>query len=128
LEELNFYGIKFPVKVNDLKKFCKQNDISLNLHVTSEKEIISHLTCGRDERKLNHVNLFPLKEEDKSHYIYINDISRLVGNQISKKEHQFLICERCFYQANNEVFRQHQELCDHYLKHEICMITLEGEE
>jgi hypothetical protein len=31
LEEFNFDGIKFPVEVNDLKKFCKQNNISLNL-------------------------------------------------------------------------------------------------
>jgi len=31
LKEFNFDGIKFPVEVNDLKKFCKQNDIGLNL-------------------------------------------------------------------------------------------------
>jgi hypothetical protein len=108
--------------VNDLKKFCKQNEISLNLYITKGKEIIPHLTCGRDERKPDHVNLLLLKDEEKSHYIYINNISRLVGNQISKKENHFLICDRCFYHANNEkVFRQYQELCDHCLKHEIAI-------
>jgi hypothetical protein len=37
LEEFNFDRIKFPVEVNDLKKFCKQNNISLNLYIISEK-------------------------------------------------------------------------------------------
>jgi hypothetical protein len=117
-KEFNFDGIKFPVEVNDLKKFCKQNDISLNLYITSEKEIIPHLTCAKDERKPDHVNLLLLKDEEKSHYIYVNDLSRLVRDQITKMEHHFMICERCFYHTNNEeVFRQHQELCDHYLQH-----------
>jgi hypothetical protein len=44
LEEFNFDGIKFPVEVNDLKKFCKQDNISSNLYITSEKEIIPYLT------------------------------------------------------------------------------------
>jgi len=40
-------------------------------------------------------------------------------------EHHFMICERCFYHTNNEeVFRQHQELCDHYLQHETAIPIL----
>ncbi len=50
-EEFNFDGIKFPLEVNDLKKFCKQYDISLNLYITSDKEITPYLTCARYERK-----------------------------------------------------------------------------
>jgi hypothetical protein len=69
LEEFNFDGIKFPVEVNDLKKFCEQNNISLNLYITSDKEIIPYITCARYERKPDHVNLLLLKDDEKSHYI-----------------------------------------------------------
>jgi hypothetical protein len=128
LEEFNFDAIKFPVEVNDLKKFCKQNYISVNLYIMNEKEIIPHLTCRKDERKPDHVNLLLLKDDEKSHYIYINDLSRLVRDQITKKEHHFMIYERCFYHANNEeVFKQLQELCDHYLQHETAIPILPSE-
>jgi hypothetical protein len=36
-----------------------------------------------------------------------------------------MICDRCFYHTNNEeVFKQHQELCDHYLHHETAISIL----
>jgi hypothetical protein len=78
--------------------------------------------------KGNHINLLLLKDEEKFHYVYTNDLSRLVGDQITKMEHHFLICDRYFYHANNEdVFRQHQELCDHYLQHETAIPVLPNE-
>ena len=127
-DEFNFDGIKFPVEVNDLKKFCKQNDISLNLYITSDKEIIPYLTCAKYERKQEHINLLLLKDDEKSHYIYIKDLSKLVRDQITKMEHHFMICERCFYHTNNEeVFKQHQDLCDHYLQHETAIPILPNE-
>jgi hypothetical protein len=43
-KEFNFDGIKFPVEVNDLKKFCKQNNVSINVYVVNSNEIIPHLT------------------------------------------------------------------------------------
>jgi hypothetical protein len=114
--------------VNDLKKFCKQNDISFNLYITIDKKIIPYLTFARYERKPDHINLLLLKDDEKSHYIYINDLSRLVRDQITKKEHHFMIYERCFYHTNNEeVFKQHQELCDHYLQHETAIPILPSE-
>jgi hypothetical protein len=89
-EEFNFDIIKFPVEVNDLKKFCKQNDVSINVYVVNSNEIVPHLTCARDERKSDHINLLLLKDDEKSHYIYINDLSKLVGDQITKREHHFM--------------------------------------
>jgi hypothetical protein len=39
-----------------------------------------------------------------------------------------MICERCFYHTNNEeVFKQHQELYDHYLQHETAIPILPSE-
>jgi hypothetical protein len=61
------------------------------VNITKDEEIMSYLNCGRDESKHDHVNLLLFKDEEKSHYIYINDMARLVGNQISKNEHHFFV-------------------------------------
>jgi hypothetical protein len=83
------YHYKKWENLEELKKFCKQNDISINVYIINSKEIILHLTCAKDERKPDHVNLLLLKDEEKSQYIYINDLSILVRDQITRMEHHF---------------------------------------
>ena len=65
------------------------------------------------------MNLLLIEEEEKSHYVYIKSLPRLVRVQLTKHEHHNFICERCFYHTNKiEVFRRHQTLCDHYFDNE----------
>ncbi len=126
--DYDFSNIKFPVEVDDIKKFCKQNNISINLYVVNGKSIQPHLTCSQVEMKSNHVNLLLLEDEEsqtsssaalKTHYIYINNLSKLVRDQLTKHEHHHFICERCFYHTKNiEVFRRHQTLCDNCFDNE----------
>jgi hypothetical protein len=126
--DYDFSNIKFPVEVDDIKKFCKQNNISINLYVVNGKSIQPYLTCSQDEKKSDHVNLLLIEEEEpqtsssaalKSHYVYIKSLPKLVRDQLTKHEHHHFICERCFYHTENiEVFRRHQILCDNYFDNE----------
>jgi hypothetical protein len=77
-----FTNIKFPVEVDDIKKFCKQNNISINLYVVNGKSIQPYLTYSIDEKKSDHVNLLLIEDEARSHYVYIKSLPELVRDQL----------------------------------------------
>jgi hypothetical protein len=93
--DYDFSIIKFPVKVDDIKEFCKQNNISINLYIVSGESIQPYLTCSQDEKKSNHINFLLIEIDDKSHYVYMKSSPKLVRDQLTKDEHHFK-CERCF--------------------------------
>jgi hypothetical protein len=70
--DYDFTNIKFPVEVDDIIKFCKQNNISINLYVVNEKSIQPYLTCSQVEKKSDHVNLLLIEEKESqtTHYVY----------------------------------------------------------
>ena len=63
----DFTNIKFPTEIDDIKKFCKRNNISINLYIIDNKNIKPYLTYSRDEKKLDHINLLLLEDNEKSH-------------------------------------------------------------
>ncbi len=96
--DYDFSNIKFPVDISDIKKFCEQNNISINLYVVNGKTIQPYLTCSRDEKRSDHVNLLLLEGDNedsstmKAHYVYIKDLSRLVRDQLTKHKNHHFIC------------------------------------
>ena len=59
-DHLNFTGIEFPVALKNIPKFEKQNNVSVNVFIPENKQILPvHLT--KDEKK-QHVNLLLLTE------------------------------------------------------------------
>jgi hypothetical protein len=77
------------------------------------------LTYSQDQKKPDYVNLLLLEDEDKTHYIYINNLSKLVRDQLTKHKNHHFICDRCFYHSENvKVFRRHQIICDNYFNNE----------
>jgi hypothetical protein len=102
--DYDFSNITFPVEIDDINKFCEQNNLSINLYIIDGKNIRPYLTSTRDNRKDNHINLLLIENEDvcglrptSSHYVYIKNLSRLVRNQLTKNKNQHYICDRCFY-------------------------------
>lgn len=82
-DKLDFTGISFPVKVADITKFEKQNDLSINVFGYENGEIYPlYLTKERDVR---HADLLILNSSDKSHNCWIKNFNRLMGDQHSHK-------------------------------------------
>ena len=118
-DDYNYEGITFPVSIDDINKFCRQNEVSVNVYIVKGQEILPYLTSANDKKKDDHVNLLLIEKDDKSHYVYIKSLSRLIRDQLTKKEHHHFICERCLYHTNKlEVFTRHQSLCDNYFENE----------
>jgi hypothetical protein len=123
---LNFEGIQFPVKVSDIKKFCRMNkNISINIYLFAENTIIPYATYSEKEKREHHINLLLLNFNDNYHYIYIKNLSRLISSQINNEQHKKFICDRCLkFSYTEEKFKQHIEFCDYYLEHEKAMPVL----
>nr|XP_024218076.1 uncharacterized protein LOC106687159 [Halyomorpha halys] len=100
--------VSFPTSINEIKKFEKVNNISINVYGLDEKEKIYPLKVCKKELK-DHRDLLLVSNGQTSHYVYIKNLERLVMNQIRKYEHKITICKRCFTHFDNRYGKQASE-------------------
>lgn len=136
-DDLNFEGINFPVRLNQIDKFVRQNDISINvyyyddeiqrvcpLRVSAElKSHHIHLLLVTDKPSRKNAEHYKSSSSDlacsikaaidtglvKSHYILITDFSTFINRQVSKRKLKGYVCDRCLSFFNNEwlYFKNH---------------------
>ena len=145
MSTLNFDGISFPVKIDQIKKFEKQNEeISINVqHVGPGRNLLSLYASEYRGRK-HHINLLLLNESysvdpegnetvwggiseipndhtviHRSHYTLVKNLSALVSARTNrqKKVHACQYCLRCF--SGEHVLQNHLAACS---KHKPCAI------
>jgi len=106
-ETLNFDGIRFPMKLKDIKKFEQQNpQIAVNVLGYEDKKVFLLRVSEMAERE-HDVNLLLL--EDK-HFVLINDLSRLLSHQMSNHKEKRFFCLRCLnFFTKKEVVDKHKE-------------------
>lgn len=136
---LNFNGIDFPVRLNQIDKFTSQNDeISINVYYFDEEdERVYPLRVSTDIKK-HHIHLLltfghirirsytgttankikSLLEDEQTqlHYCWIKNLSRLVSSQLSKHDHEKHICDRClnFFDTNEKLIRHLKNCTSEY--------------
>jgi len=94
ISDLNFKDISFSVKMDDIPKFEKQNDVSINIFGYEKNEIFPvHITNHRFKR---HINLLMISDNRKNHYCWIKDLNRLLGDQHSNTR-RYHYCSYCLY-------------------------------
>jgi len=77
-------GIKFPVTIYDIRLFEKLNDeISVNVFLLEGNKIVGPIYLTKEE-KTYHVNMLLYEQYNKSHYVWIQSLSRLTRSQITK--------------------------------------------
>ncbi|XP_021001758.2 uncharacterized protein [Parasteatoda tepidariorum] len=112
-KNLNFEGINFPTPLSDVKKFSKNNNISINVY-SFDKELNIFPLLVSEVSETVHIDLLlvPTKHEF-GHYCLIKNLSRLVSKQYSNHGHKVFICKRCLVFFNSEdSLIKHKELCD----------------
>ena len=95
-----------PMQLKDLDKFERQNEISISVYGWEESKTnadgeevpgYAHVLRVVCEEKEQHVNLLRIGNDDTSHYCWIKNFSRLVGNQYSANEHELAYCRFCLH-------------------------------
>ena len=109
-EVLKTEGMTVPVTINQIPKFEQMNNMSINLYALEHDDVYPAYLS--EEKRDVHVNLMIISKEDKFHYVWIKNLSRLVGAQISKRGHSIYLCDRCLhYCPSQEKLLAHEEDC-----------------
>jgi len=135
----DFSNLNFPVTLNDVGKFEKQNPgVSVNIYSIKQGKLmyknnieIKNISPKNRFKTKSQPIIFPVKvcEEElddhhnlllfrdgtgKQHYCRITNLSKLVDAQLSRHGHVMSICKRCFKTYFD--INAHQRLNDHKLK------------
>ena len=94
----NWSGLEFPVAINKINKFEKNNNISVNvLGVKEQKPYICRKSKYNDQN-----NLLLINDGEKRHYTAIKSLSRLLGNSNRKHGHKQHFCLNCLQGFHSE--------------------------
>ena len=89
---LNMEGIEYPVHLEDIDKFEKQNpSISITVFGYEEKSVYPLRNSNNTNREHN-IILILIKEEGVNHYCLVKDPSRLLSSQVSKHDGKKYFC------------------------------------
>ena len=120
-DELNLDGIDFPVSIDQISKFEKQNPgisvtvIGIEEPERSKKGVVlpSVLFPLRvpDQQLKKHVVLLYWEQNQQYHYALVKNVNRLLSR--TKSHHsQTFFCERCFQGfIRPDLLEKHSEIC-----------------
>ena len=87
IHELNFEGIEFPVRVDQIAKFERQNSISVNVYGYENKSIFPcHQSKETFERQ---IDLLLISQGSTNHYCLIKDLDRFLSSQTKNHNRMF---------------------------------------
>ena len=106
--ELNFDDIEFPVKLQDVSKFERQNRISVFGYDPENWIYPLKITKAKYEK---HVDLLQVSNEDNSHYCLINNFNGLMYRH-TKNQHRKFFCKYCLHAfSREELLEEHVPDC-----------------
>jgi len=111
INELNYVGLNFPMRVCDIAKFEKMNGISINIFAYDEDIFPLQITKLRYDR---HINLMMISNGVDHHFCWIKSMSALLAKQRGK-EHARYYCDYClhgFFREN--LLLKHVDLCKRF--------------
>ena len=121
-DELNFDGIDFPITIDQIPKFEKQNPgISVTVIGIEEKyKKIKGKSVKQsclfplrvpDQQLEKHVILLYWEQNEQYHYAWVKNINRLLSSSKSHRN-QTYFCERCFQGfIRPDLLEKHSEIC-----------------
>ena len=121
---LNMKGIEYPVSLNDIDKFEKQNPtISITVFGYEGKSVYPLRISNNTDRE--HIILMLIEKDGIKHYCLVKNQSRLLSSQLSKHHGKKYFCNRYLNSfGREEVLDKHLE---YYSKHEAVKIELPDE-
>ena len=104
--KLNMEGIEMPMKLSDIPRFERQNDISVSVYGwekgksndddEEEPDYVYTLRVAR-EVKARHADLLLIANDKTQHYCWIKNFSRLVSTQYTANGHEHAYCRFCLH-------------------------------
>ena len=116
VDRLNWDGLRFPVELTQIRQF-ERNNVHIRINVYTykddERDIIPVYISKFGTRE-KQVDLLLLKENDRSHYVWIKSMSRLVHAR-SKTHHTNFVCPHCIHPfISKNAFENHLPDCSRH--------------
>ena len=114
MKDYNIIDLTFPMSLNEIVKFEKMNNISINVIAYEEGKLFP---CYNSKIEANEkINLLLITDasSEKFHYCLITDLSKLFSHR-SKHDGKSFICHYCFHPYyTQEKFDEHISNCKQY--------------
>ena len=88
---LNFDGVESPTLVSQICKVEKLNNLAINVYGWENNKVIIY-RISNQPYDVKRINTLLLEQDEKSHYVLIKNLNRLLN---SKNDKQMFYCERC---------------------------------
>ena len=75
---LNFTNVDFPTPVEQVPRIERQNDLAINVFGYTSNEGVFPLYVSKNNPQVEPINLLLFSDENKSHYCWIKDFSKLL--------------------------------------------------
>jgi hypothetical protein len=102
----NYDDLEFPVKIDDITIFEANNkNIGINVYKIVKRDTGMKIDLIRLAKNIlveHEINLLYIEHEDKAHYVFIKNISRLISSQFNKHKESKFICKYCQHVYNTE--------------------------
>ena len=115
--KIDMKGIDFPVKISDLGKVEKRNNLSLNVFTTTSKQQIVPLRISEQYGvpKERIIDLLYIANGTHTHYCLITNLAGLCGPQITTDHATRHICRRCLhFCVSEETLKSHIDTCSRH--------------
>ena len=109
-ETLDYRGINFPMKAGDYEIIEEKFNINVNVFGYENRFFPLYVSKKSNEQVLN---VLWISNEEKSHYVFIKDLNRLMYSQIKTKNvHKKHFCMSCLQNfTTKEILNSHRERC-----------------
>lgn len=133
---LKYDSIEFPIKLHDIKKFEKLNNLSINLYCIENKSVLPLCLSNNTNSNREPINLLVLPTDNNNftgiqhdnvtfHFAWIKRMSALFSKQLSSHGHKTFICFRCLnHFSSDDLLKRHSICCKNMNK---CALKLPKE-
>lgn len=121
-DNLNWSSCKYPMKIDNIKNFEKDNNLTINVYYHDNKSILP-LKVSR-ETKNEVINLLYIQDKTKSHYAYIKNFDRLFNtrNGENVRTDSYKHCMNCLTKYKcSKALLNHQKYC---LNNKECAVNM----
>ena len=114
IDTLNMDGIEYPVSLRDINKFESLNsNISITVLGYDTWDKIYPLRISKHNDRTHKIKLLLIEDNEERHNCLIQNLSRLLSSQVSKRNGKCFICENCLNPFITEKsLYKHKEYCD----------------
>ena len=110
ISDLNMEGIEYPVSLDNIKKFERQNPkYGINVFIIEKNdEVVPRVICKDNDRHI--INLLLISDKEKQHYVWIKNFSRLMFLKVTKHENKLHFCYNCLNHFSSEkILKNHKD-------------------